>query len=125
MTAIVVCEDDASIQGLLRASLASMAEIHCAADGEEGFALIMSIRPALVITDLLMPNLDGIALAERMRATPALSDIPVVFISASLSRVREIVASSARPVALLKKPFSTNELKMLVARHVLATAVAV
>lgn len=125
MPAIVVCEDDPSIQRLVRASLALIGcEIHIAADGEEGFALIESIRPALVITDLLMPKLDGIALAERVRATPSLAQIPIVFISASLTRVRDIIDSTARPVAVLKKPFSPVELRTLVTKHLAAAPVA-
>lgn len=124
--AIVVCEDDPSIQRLIRASLAPTGcEIHVAADGEQGFALIASVRPALVITDLLMPKLDGISLAERVRATPALSEIPIVFISASLSRVLEVVNSNAHPVAVLRKPFSTIELRALVTRHLSAAALPV
>jgi CheY-like chemotaxis protein len=125
MPAIVVCEDDPSIRRLMHASLTSMGEIHCAADGEEGLALIMSIHPALVITDLFMPKLDGIALAERMRSVPALADIPVVFMSASLSRVRAIVDSDVRPVAVLRKPFSTGELRSLVARQLSVSVGAV
>jgi CheY-like chemotaxis protein len=126
MPAIVVCEDDPSIQRLVRASLAPIGcEIHVAADGEEGFTLIESIRPMIVITDVLMPKLNGIAMALRVRATPGIAETPIVFISASLTRVREIVDSDAHPVAVLKKPFSTLELRSLVTRHLLPAAVAV
>ena len=122
MAVIVVCEDDPSIQRLVRASLASTGhELHLAVDGEEGLALIASIRPALVITDLSMPKLDGITMAERMRATPDLAEIPVMFVSASLARVRDITQSTVHAVAVLKKPFSPSELRALVMRHVPAT----
>ena len=125
MPAIVVCEDDPSIQRLVRASLASTGcEIHVAADGEQGFALIESIRPAIVITDIFMPKLDGIALARRVRATPGIAATPIVFISASLTRVREVVDSATHPVAVLKKPFSTIELRALITRHLSAAEVA-
>jgi CheY-like chemotaxis protein len=119
MAAIVICEDDPSIQRLVRASLASTGHnLHIAVDGEQGLALIASIRPALVITDLSMPKLDGISMAERLRTIPDLAEIPVVFVSASLSRVRDITQSGARAVAVLKKPFSPSELRALVLRHV-------
>jgi DNA-binding response OmpR family regulator len=125
MPAIVVCEDDPSIQRLVRAALAPTAcELYIAGDGEQGFSLIASVRPALVITDLYMPKLDGIALAERVRATPAVADIPILFISASLDRIREVVDSDMRPVGVLRKPFSTLELRALVTRHLSAAAVA-
>jgi two-component system OmpR family response regulator len=122
MATIVICEDDPSIQRLVRASLASTGhDLHVAADGEQGLALIASIRPAFVITDLSMPKLDGIAMAQRLRATPDLAEIPVMFLSASLARVRDITESSVRAVAILKKPFSPSELRALVLKHVPAS----
>jgi CheY-like chemotaxis protein len=123
MAVIVICEDDPSIQRLVRASLASTGhELQIAVDGEAGLALIASLRPALVITDLAMPKLDGISMAERMGATPDLAEIPVMFVSASLARVREIAQGTVRAVAVLKKPFSPSELRALVLKHVPATA---
>lgn len=119
MATIVICEDDPSIQRLVRASLASTGhDVHIAVDGEEGLALIASIKPAFVITDLSMPKLDGIAMAQRLGATPDLAKIPVMFLSASLARLRDITDSGVRAVAILNKPFSPSELRALVLKHV-------
>jgi CheY-like chemotaxis protein len=56
-----------------------------------------------------------------MGATPDLAEIPVMFVSASLARVREIAQGTVRAVAVLKKPFSPSELRALVLKHVPAT----
>jgi len=118
MSVIVLCEDEPTIQRLVRASLATTGhQIHVAADGEEGLALIIALRPALVLTDLAMPKLGGIELAERIRARPELAGTPIIFISASLSRVRGLATSSARPEEVLKKPFSPSELRAVVGRY--------
>jgi len=118
MSVIVLCEDEPTIQRLVRASLATTGhQIHVAADGEEGLALIIALRPALVLTDLAMPKLGGIELAERIRARPELAGTPIIFISASLSRVRSLATSSARPEEVLKKPFSPSELRAVVGRY--------
>jgi len=57
-------------------------EVHFAADGHAAMAILTDSNFQLVMTDLFMPVMDGFQLLEKMRATPALSQIPVVAISA-------------------------------------------
>lgn len=102
----------------MRASLATSGHtLHVAPDGEQGLALVMSLRPALVLTDLSMPKLDGMALAKRLRASPELAQIPVIFISASVSRMRELAQITTAPPTVLTKPFSPADLRAVVAAH--------
>src|SRR4026209_382167 len=54
-----------------------------AADGAEALAKIRADRPDLVITDLLMPTMDGFQLVQHMRADPALADLDVIFYTAT------------------------------------------
>ena len=52
-------------------------------NGEEALAKIAEQRPSLVITDILMPKLDGFALVQKLRTDPETCDIPIVIISAT------------------------------------------
>ena len=71
MTRVVVIDDDAEFRLIVRSLLESMqdgvAVVGEAADGEEGLAIVRRERPGIVITDLVMPRLDGIELTRRVR----------------------------------------------------------
>ena len=71
MGRIVFCEDDPMIQKLVQAALRSSGhELHLASDGEEGLALIRSVRPDIIFSDVSMPKLDGYQLGDALKASP-------------------------------------------------------
>ncbi len=83
MPRIVMIDDDPDIVALVKATLKSRGyEVQSAADGEDGLRLIRSVRPDLIILDLMMPRVSGLELVRRMREEPELKDIPVVVLSA-------------------------------------------
>ncbi|HEU5101194.1 MAG TPA: response regulator, partial [Roseiflexaceae bacterium] len=97
MARILVIDDEPASRELLVTLLGyhghNMLE---ACDGTEGFAFALAERPDLIITDILMPKLDGYALAARIRAEPALAHIRLMFYTAlDLSEeVRQLAAAS-------------------------------
>ncbi len=78
-------------------------EVHFAADGHAALAMLTDASFSLVMTDLYMPVMDGFQLIEKMRATPALAEIPVVAISAGGTDAREKAMKLGVNV-FLKKP---------------------
>lgn len=76
---IVIVDDAPEFREIVRTILASAAEamtiVGEAADGEEAFALVLRERPDLVITDLVMPRLDGVELTRRIREALPLTTI--------------------------------------------------
>lgn len=78
-------------------------EVHFAADGHAALNMLVGSPFELVMTDLYMPVMDGFQLLERMRATPALKDIPVVAISAGGLDARDKAMKLGVNV-FLKKP---------------------
>ncbi len=107
---ILVCDDEAHILHVLSAKLRNNGfEVFSAADGEEGFELARRHRPDLIITDYQMPFLSGLELCARLRAEAALSNIPVIMLTArgfSLE-AKDLVDTNIRQV--LTKPFSPRE----------------
>src|SRR2546425_247940 len=76
-----------------------------AADGAEGLAVARAERPDLVITDILMPTMDGYEFVRRLHADPAFAHIPVVFWSAHyLEREARTLAQSCNVSYILVKP---------------------
>lgn len=77
-----------------------------ARDGCEALELMRSRRPAVVITDLAMPNLDGWGLVDAMHRDPGLADIPVVVVSAiacpdlvAQARIHNATALAGKPIS--------------------------
>ena len=81
---LLLVEDDPDILKLLDTTLTfSGYRVITARNGIEGLEAVQKNRPAIVIADIMMPNLDGFGLVHRLRINPETRDIPVVFITAT------------------------------------------
>ena len=116
MGKIVFCEDDPMIQKLMLAAMrGSGHEVHMAADGAEGLALIRKVQPDLVFSDVSMPNLDGYQLGDALKDSPETAKIPVIFVTASVQRAQIQEAALHGGAGVLPKPFTMAELRKRVA----------
>ena len=79
-------------------------EVMEANDGREALECISEFRPQLVVTDLMMPVMDGVELIERLRADPETADVPVVAITADATEQAERKARAAGAVDFITKP---------------------
>jgi two-component system OmpR family response regulator len=112
MGKVVFVEDDPMIRKLVQSALrASRHEVHFAMNGREGLALVERVRPDAVFTDVSMPEMDGIQLADAIRAHPDLADTPIVFITASVQREQVDRYFAHGATTYLAKPFSTAQLR--------------
>gem|GEM_PF-1229584 len=106
MAAILVVDDRAINREFLATLLGFVGhEVTEAADGVEALASARANRPDLILTDVLMPNMDGVELADRVHDDPAIAGTPIIFYTATY-RVPEaaVLAESCRVVAVLAKP---------------------
>lgn len=116
MGKIVFCEDDPMIQKLVLAALRGSAhEVHLASDGEEGLALVRSVRPDIIFSDVSMPKLDGYQLGDALKASPETAGIPLIFVTASVQRSQIVEAALHGAAGVLPKPFTMAELRAKVA----------
>jgi two-component system phosphate regulon response regulator PhoB len=109
---VLLVEDEPGLQEVMAAVL--MAEgyaVTVARDGEQGLVRLAESRPDLVITDYMMPQMDGIEMIRRIRADPAYADMPILLVSAALIR-------DVRPLAdgFLRKPISIDQLQATIAQ---------
>jgi two-component system OmpR family response regulator len=119
MGRVVFVEDDPAIRKLVQAALRSTGhEVHIATNGREGFELIERVRPDVVFTDVSMPEMDGLQLADALHARPDLAATRIMFITASVQK-EEIARYMAHGASgYLAKPFSTKTLRDEVMRLV-------
>lgn len=89
---ILIVEDDAATCALLQSQLATIGVVTRAANGLEALSMLrQGFRPDVIVTDVLMPRMDGITLCRLVKCHPNTSRIPVVMFS-SASGVKDMVA---------------------------------
>jgi CheY-like chemotaxis protein len=85
-------------------------EVKEANDGREALDAVAEFRPQLVMTDLMMPGMDGIELIRRLRAAPATAAVPILAITADSSAQAERRAREAGTADFLTKPVDLSSL---------------
>jgi DNA-binding response OmpR family regulator len=107
---ILVVEDDPSVRGLLQTLLSAEGyEVVTASDGLAGLVKATSSPPALVLLDLMMPDLGGVRVLEEMRDDPELADIPVIVVTGKVDAVPGMRTLLGDDNVFLK-PFAVGEL---------------
>ncbi|MBV8052763.1 MAG: response regulator transcription factor [Acidobacteriaceae bacterium] len=105
---ILVVDDEPQITRVLRTSLSSHGyDIRVANDGETALEIMKDWTPDLVITDLAMPNMDGLELCRKLRAS---SDVPIVVLSVRGEERTKVQALDAGADDYVTKPFGIEEL---------------
>ncbi|WP_279608947.1 ATP-binding protein [Burkholderia gladioli] len=107
---IVVADDNADMRDYLLALLGGAYRVEAVDDGRLALAAARREPPDLVLTDVMMPNLDGFALREALRAEAATREVPVIMLSARAGEQARIEAIDAGVDDYLVKPFSAREL---------------
>ena len=117
MAKIVFCEDSTLIQKMIQVALRSTPhEIHFAADGVEGLAIIERERPDLIFSDVGMPEMDGFQLTDAVKARSHLAHIPIVFLTAQSDQAGT-VESYPGVAGHLLKPFSPEDLRAKIVEY--------
>jgi CheY-like chemotaxis protein len=112
---ILVVDDDENILALIKTILTQKNyTVSTALNGEKAVALLGKERFDAIITDAVMPLMDGNALAKRVKDNPELKDIPIIMITASkeAEMVKKSFASGC--VLFLPKPFTASSLLSLI-----------
>jgi two-component system KDP operon response regulator KdpE len=105
---ILVVDDEPQLTRVLRTGLKSHGyDVRAAADGLAGFEAFSDWRPDLVITDLAMPNVDGLELCRRLRAV---SQVPIIVLSAKGEEKTKVEALDLGADDFVTKPFGIDEL---------------
>ncbi len=105
---ILVVDDEPQLTRVLRTGLSSRGyDVRAAADGLAGFETFSDWHPDLVITDLAMPNVDGLELCRRLRAV---SQVPIIILSAKGEEKIKVQALDLGADDFVTKPFGIDEL---------------
>ena len=114
---LLLVEDDPDILKLLETTLTFGGyRVVTAHNGREGLDAIQKERPAIVITDIMMPKLDGFGFVHRLRINPETRDLPVVFITATYVALEDKdFALNIGATRFIQKPVDLNDFLATVA----------
>jgi signal transduction histidine kinase len=106
---IVLADDNADMRAYLAKLVGARWQVDTAGDGEQALDLVRTLRPQLVVTDVMMPKLDGFGLLRALRADSSTRDIPVMMLSARAGEESRIEGFEAGADDYLVKPFTARE----------------
>jgi PAS domain S-box-containing protein len=107
---ILIADDNNDMRAYLKSLLDPYAAVSACSDGEAAFAALLRDPPDLLLSDVMMPKLDGFGLIARIRATDALRELPVILLSARAGEEAKVEGLRAGADDYLVKPFAANEL---------------
>jgi CheY-like chemotaxis protein len=104
MSRVLVVDDSETVVNFLRMILESQKyEVDTASDGNEGLAKAHQSLPDLIITDSIMPGMDGFSLLHALRADPATEAVPVIMLTSSDPHDPDHIVRDPQPDAFVKK----------------------
>ena len=115
---VLLVEDNRDMREYVERLLRRRYEVALAANGEEALASALAHPPDLVLTDIMMPGLDGFGVLRELRMHPATSAIPVIMLSARAGEEAESEGLEAGADDYLVKPFTARELMARVGAHI-------
>jgi CheY-like chemotaxis protein len=118
MTCILIVDDDLSVQLTLEFCLQDAGySVMLAGDGPAGLRVAAEKQVDLILLDVNMPQMNGIAVCQALKANPALSHIPVVVMTSCATRETVSHAIAAGALEVMSKPFELAELYAIVSRN--------
>ncbi|MCI0747149.1 MAG: ATP-binding protein [Verrucomicrobia subdivision 3 bacterium] len=108
---VLVVEDNRDLNRFIRESLASEYRVESAFDGSEGLRKAIELRPDLVLTDVMMPEMSGDALVQTLRADKNLDTTPIILLTAKADDELRVKLLRGGAQDYLMKPFSVGELR--------------
>ena len=108
---VLVVDDEPKNLKLLQVRLKSVGyDVSTAVDGFEGYEIAQKLKPALIVSDLMMPRVDGVELLKKIRADESLKDVGFILLTARDTHESTVEGLSVGADDYITKPFDTEEL---------------
>jgi DNA-binding response OmpR family regulator len=114
-SAILVVDDDRTFCDIMAEILRMYsAQVYTASSAKEAMAILENVTPDLILTDVMMPEVDGLTFVRRIRSGGSLAKVRIIIVSARVSRLERAAALQAGADQFLAKPFSIIDLRAAV-----------
>ncbi|NIV36288.1 MAG: response regulator [Anaerolineae bacterium] len=112
---ILLADDEEDIRRLAIMTLKRAGDqVLEAVDGEECLTLAQRVQPDVMLLDVMMPKLDGFQVCQRLKASAATKDIPIIFLTASVQEWEKQRGLDLGAIGYLYKPFNPTQLRQQV-----------
>ena len=111
---LLIIEDNYDVATYIGSQLSDRYAVTYATNGADGLKVAIEEVPDLIITDLMMPEMDGLELCRQVRSNEIVNHIPIIIISARITEEDRIMGLKAGADTYLTKPFNSDELRTLV-----------
>lgn len=112
---VLIVDDSAAIRKILRRVLQQaeipLGQIYEAGDGREAVESLKKQKVHLILSDINMPNMDGLQFLSEIKANPEFKDVPVVMITTEGSQAKVLEAVQLGAVGYVRKPFTAEQIK--------------
>ena len=108
---ILVVDDQKELRTFIKEAFRSEHNVFDAANGEEGLKLAKKYQPSLIISDVMMPVMNGVEFSKKVRQDISISHIPIILLTAKTGEEAEIEGLTSGADAYVNKPFSQKALK--------------
>lgn len=112
---IMIVDDSAAIRKILQRVLVqagfALGVVHEAGDGNQALDLLKTHKVGLILSDINMPNMDGIELLSRLKADAEFKSVPIVMVTTEGSQARVLQALELGAVGYVRKPFTAEQIK--------------
>jgi DNA-binding response OmpR family regulator/two-component sensor histidine kinase len=115
---VLIVEDNADMRDYIRKTLSDRYNILEARDGKTGLDLAQQSIPDLIISDVMMPQMDGFQLCSLLKTNKLTSHIPVILLTAKADRESRLSGRETGADDYLSKPFDVDELRLIVMNHI-------
>lgn len=112
LPAVLIVEDNAELQQLIRESLELHYRILVAKNGKQGWTMATEEIPDIIISDVMMPGMDGFTLCSHLKADERTSHVPIILLTAKSTETDRISGLSGGADVYLTKPFSPKVLQL-------------
>ncbi len=111
---LLIVEDNQEVQNYIKQIFASEYQLISASNGEEGFKKAKESSPDLILSDVMMPRMDGISFCSKIKTSVETSHIPVILLTARTAFIYKLEGLETGADDYITKPFSPEELKLRV-----------
>ncbi len=107
MQRVLVIDDEPDIRLIAELSLSQLAgvDVMLASSGAEGLKLAEAKKPDVILLDVMMPVMDGLATLKQLQSTPTLNMVPVIFLTARVQRQDRVEYIECGAIGVIAKPF--------------------
>ena len=111
---ILIVDDDAEIAHYIKTELSDWYRFEHACNGKEGLKMLLTSKYDLVISDVMMPEMDGVTMLKKIKSNSNVSDIPVILLTSKSEVENRLEGLRKGADAFLAKPFNMEELHILI-----------